>query len=293
MKGRPRLIVTGLLMFAACCLWGCGGTGTATDQSAPIAPVAEYVGDGHHGTKPVLGFGGLGAVLAQPQAMAELLGIGGRPITSTVLATHTNWFRLPKLTTSTLTVVMLQPTADEDADLYLLKGNGGTYAGGAGSLGHSNRLPTGGDAVNGFAPDWVARNFAPTAGYPAAQVAVYGAPGGPATKHFYLEADPVTDLVPNGADSTRMITAGYSDWYRVTSGAIPLDVSVHLNQMSTETSLFLYKNDALGFLISTPADLPTGQISVGFHCDPGDAYFIRVYAYGTWRSEYGLSATSP
>jgi hypothetical protein len=135
---------------------GCSSSGPEpTNDAVGIRTfkISEYVGDGHGGTKPLLFGAGPGDVAA---AMGSYLGFGGTPRSATVVINQTQWYKLPASTVARPLVITVQPTADEDTDLYVLNGRPSHYPGADACLGYSDRTPSGSDGVrSGYAPDWV------------------------------------------------------------------------------------------------------------------------------------------
>lgn len=193
-------------------LAGCGGSGQVLERAGEVA---EYVGDGHNGTKSLPDLLGLSRSVLQTQAVATALRLGEPPLLQRVPAKSVNWYRIPAVGVDRPLLVTLQPTADEDSDLYLFPGSATGYGSGATCLGASNRLPLGNiDRPAGYAPDWVALEATDSKGWPTAQVAVWGAPGGATPKHYRLECDPVWGLTVDGSAKGGTLTYRDSHWYR-------------------------------------------------------------------------------
>ncbi|NPV48657.1 MAG: hypothetical protein HPY69_17080 [Armatimonadetes bacterium] len=211
----PMLRLLGLCCagaMLAAILAGCGGAGEVTEVTSEVA---EYAGDGHNGTKPLPELVGLSHPLMQTQAVATALRLGEPPVLQRVPAKSVNWYRIPPIGVDRPLLVTLQPTADEDSDLYLFPGSATGYGSGATCLGSSNRLPLGNtDRPGGFAPDWVVLEATDSKGWPAAQVAVWGAPGGATPKHYRIECDPVWGLTVGGSSKGATLTYRDSHWYR-------------------------------------------------------------------------------
>lgn len=262
---------------------GCGGSGSPIMTRE--ARVDEYRGDGHGGTKPLLETFGLSGPGLSTQALPTPLVIGEVPLVGRVPARNVNWYRVPAVGTPRRLLVTLQPTADEDSDLYLLSADGETYNPKAASLGYSNRLPTGGDDVDGYAPDWVAFDTVATAGRQAAQVAVCGVATGATPKHYRVECDPVWGLTVNGPSKTGSLAQHDSHWYRfLGQQGVHYDVMLVANNGDPDT--YIYEGDAKHFIAK---DVQVGSgTSVGFTASVSGFYYVRVYGYKATSYQIGI-----
>jgi hypothetical protein len=250
--------------------------------------VAEYVGDGGGSAKPW-------PVAVPPPDAAEavggLLSFGARGIDSTVAKKQTNWFRLPANASTKPIVVLLQPTADEDSDLYVMRGNAQNWPGSDACLGYSNRTPTGGAdplPTYGVAPDWVA--FAPgdTSGWPAGQIAVYGMEGGSATKHFWVEADVVDTLTVNGGAFAHSVDGGMSRWYKFAATA-GKQYTVRLgNPLSGTPDCFVYGNKSTKFKAQH-----SGIGDAIFTATETSTHYVRVWGEAPGANNYAVLVRQP
>jgi hypothetical protein len=277
MNGFRCLAVMGGVILLGTLLAGCSGTvggrgGPGDGVSIPL--IDEYVGDGGGSAKP---WPGASAQPDQPDAMGTLLSFGRWPKTATVTAKNVNWFRVAGAKAAAVCVVTLQPTADEDADLFVMKGDASGFGGsGDDCLGYSRRTPDGGapDPVHGFAPDWVAYEPGNTSGWPSAQVAVYGMHSGTAVKHFWVEADRASQLVVNGGGYTHTVEGGNSNWYyfAATSG---LQYTVRLQSVTAgDPDSYVYGSTASQFKAKHTA---AGGGDAVFTATETGRHYIRVF----------------
>lgn len=280
-----RVVMLGAAVAAAAMLLGCGGV----ESPGPIseARVGEYVGDGHGGTKPLMDFPGIAPAEIGTQALPTALVIGEAPLTGRTPSRSINWYRVPPVSTTRMLLVTLQPTADEDTDLYLLSGDGEAYSPKAACLGYSNRLPVAGDDVNGYAPDWVAFDIGATAGRQAAQVAVCGVATGVTPKHYRVECDAVWGLTVNGVAKAGTLTEYDSHWYRFL-GQQGTSYDVMLLAQSGDPDTYVYQGDARHFIAK---DVQVGSgTSVGFTASVTGYYYIRVHGYKAGSYQVGIAS---
>ena len=278
-----------------CCTIGVGGLSAVTGcgssggpDGGPLQPmgrIIEYVGDGGGSLKPWPAF-----LPPKPAddalALGGLLNPGAAATESSVPRKQTNWFRLPSRSTSTTMIVTLQPTANEDSDLFLLEAS--SYSDGVFVLGYSNRTPDGGalDPAGGFAPDWVPLTAGPTGGYPAANVAVLGTATGATPKHFRIEMDIPVPLAVGGPSVTTTVAQYQSRWYSYGSPGGPYTITV--TPETGDPDFYAYLQNAATYL--------GGQIGPGGGSMQGEAYspaprYIRVY--GFTNTKYTIQITAP
>jgi hypothetical protein len=245
----------------------------------------EYVGDGGGSAKPwPVGVAPPGD---QASAVAALLRLDCAPLTGLTRRKLVNWYRLPAVAYTTTLLVCLQPTADEDADLYVVQG-GGAYPAGANTIGYSARLPTasGGAVTGGYAPDWVAFTGGPTSGYPAAQVDVYGCSTGTSAKHYRIEAHEVWTL-PLGGGCGGTLSQYQSHWWSV-DAVNGTHYTLHLVANSGDPDVYVYQDKSAEFVGSSAA---VGGGEVGFTAAETSKHFVRVYGFSA--CGYGLTVTTP
>lgn len=270
--------IVGLVTVLTVIIGGCGG-------QAPVVPedvydVAEYVGDGHHGTKPAPDFLSLVPEI-QTQAIATALRLGDPALVDRVPEKAVNWYRIPPVGVDRPLIVTLQPTADEDSDLYLFQGSATGYGAGATCLGASSRLPLGNtDRPNGYAPDWVALDATDSKGWPTAQVAVWGAAGGGSPKHYRIECDPVWGLTVDGAHKSGTVTYRNSHWYRfaVKAGHVYF-IQRWYTSADGRMNVYAYLNRATRYLTAN-----NGEV----HPDQNGFCYLRLYGTSTVACPYGI-----
>jgi hypothetical protein len=289
------IAVAGLLLLVCGLVTGCSSTsgtpGSPADGLA-IAKIREYVGDGGGSAKPWPGF------IPRPEqadALGQLLGFGAYPRTKFVPSKQTYWLRLPALNNNRTILVTLQPMADEDADLFVMKGMAFGYGGPDDDcLGYSFRTPTGGgpaDPVHGYAPDWVAFTPGNTSGWPAAQVAVYGVSTGATPKHFWVEADWVWPLAVNGAAYTHTITGGNSNWYKfsATSG-LQYTVTLDMTGGTGDPDSYVYGDSSSKFCVKCDS---AGGGNAVFTASETGTHYVRVFAFNPGTNTFTVSVTQP
>jgi hypothetical protein len=270
-------------------LAGCGGSGGDEPTGLVAADgVDEYVGDGHHGTKPLPELLGLPEGQVRTQAAATAIALGFPPLNGKVPAKAVNWYRIPPVGVTRPLVVSLQPTHGEDSDLYVFAGSGAGYAPGATCLGSSTRLPTGGDdQTHSFVTDWVAFDAKPSSGAPAAQIAVWGVPGGATPCRYRTECSPVWGLTVN-SPTPKGATVGYQDshWYRfAVQAGQSYWIDVMLQSAEADVDIFAYLGKSTRYL---------GKSAVGgLQVDPGlsGSCYVRVYSMWITESPYTLQVS--
>ena len=284
------------LVLLAVAIGGCGSTSDQPGDGAQGIKIAEYVGDGHGGAKP-LAFPfpqpGEESQPVQTQTTPAVLYPNATCKVGAVVRRAISWFALPALTESAWWVVTLQPTANEDTDLYVLRGRGDQYADPK-CLGYSNRLPNGSqpDKVKGLglAPDWVPFlvSVGDGAGFPAAEIAVLGVYSGPTVHRFTIEADRPTFLGVNGTGRSGTLAAASNSQWWAFNGTNGTHYTVKLIALSGDPDMFTYANAATGFV---GAQTATGGGTVAFTATQNALYHIRVYAYTACR--YTIRVTTP
>lgn len=285
MSALVRAIACGSAVVAAVVLAGCGGAGLV--GVANEGRVGEFAGDGHNGVKALLEFAALAPAQMATQALPSALVIGEAPLTGRTPARSINWYRVPPVSSSRRLLVTLQPTADEDTDLYLLSADGEAYRPEAACLGYSNRLPSGGDDVDGYAPDWVAFDTGATAGRQAAQVAVCGVATGATPKHYRLECDPVWGLTVNGTSKSGSLAEHDSRWYQFT-GQIGKDYRIIVGTSGGDPDTYAYQGDAKHFVAKHTV---TGGGTVYLTAAANGTYFVRLYGFRA--GPYTVRVASP
>jgi len=249
-----------------------------------MGKIVEYVGDGGGSAKPWPAM--FGSPGEQASALATLLELDHPPLVGTIRRYSVNWYRLPTLTYSTTLLVCLQPTANEDADLFLLNGNG-YYSSGAALIGYSNRVPTAGtgDWVAGFVPDWVAFTKGATGGKPAAYADVFGLPGGVWRQHYRIESH---EVLPISTGVGGLINQYQSHWwyFDATSGT---HYTVHLTANSGDPDVYVYEDRSIEFVGSNSAG---GGGDVGFTAAETGRHYVRVYGFSA-SNGYNLDVTQP
>ena len=271
MNVTRTVTLTAAAALTVVAMTGCSGGGTEPAQDAG-RKIQEYRGDGHGGTKPLLG-SPVGDALA---AVAGPLNFGKAPVDRTVPEWQVNWFRLPAVNTKSPVVCTLQPTANEDADLYLLNGDPGRWPGGGGLVGWSNRSPVGQrDGIGSLAPDWVAFDPGYTGSHPAALVGVYGYAGTGNVKPFTLEADrPIRGII-DGTSNTLQLAERDSQWFWF-QPTLGRSYSVILENVTQgDPDLYVYGSRSTLYVAS---DLATGGGTVTFTAETEGPHYVRVYA---------------
>jgi hypothetical protein len=289
MLWRLQAAILAGLLAGAITLTGCGGSDGGSDGSAlaPLDKISEYLGDGHNGAKPLLDGLEPAPTGLDTQALPTALVIEAPPLTGRTPAKNINWYRVPPVSATRELLVTLQPTADEDSDLYLLSADGETYSPKAACLGYSNRLPAGGDDVNGYAPDWAAFTTPNSQGRQSAQVAVYGMATGATPKHYRVECDPVWGLTVNGVTKGGSLTLYDSHWYRF-AGQAGTDYDVMLQAISGDPDTYVYQGDATHF-IAKDTQVGSGT-SVGFTAAVDGYYYVRVHGFNAGSYEVGIAS---
>lgn len=284
---------------------GCGGGGSSPGGAdigrqlgfplpvvLPSWTVHEYRGDGHNGTKPMPFFVRAGEVSTQVQPPKLRFKAPAR--TGVVDRANIDWYYLQPLSPASIElIIMIQPTANEDADLYVLEGIVSDYDDGAACLGYSTRFPSdpgGPTPMGGYAPDWTAIDFSNTGGYPAAQVAVYGYEGatGGAQDHYRIEVDKPRYPTVNGAWLHDQVAYRQSDWFafQATAG----------NQYTVRTlspdnpSHYVYELDSGGFV---GAEETAGGGIVQYTATETGTHYVRVFGASPGPNRYDIKVTSP
>ena len=284
-----------LLVGIGICLSGCGSNSTEPPIDQVLEPrIQEYVGDGGGSLKPWPDF--LGPLAADsPSAVAPKLKLYGPPKTGKVARKQVSWYRLQAQKglpagSYTYVIVTLQPTADEDSDLYVLEGRGSNFDDGAGLTGSSRRAPTSPEhGAWGYAPDWTRVQTTNTAGWPIGHVAVFGVNEAPAVKHFRIEVDGVWPLPVGGGPKGGSVPRYDSNWwgFTTTSGnQYTLDMKV----TAGDPDIFVYENEATEFITR---DTGTGDAVLVFTATASGWHFVRIYGYGATPNSYTLELTSP
>ena len=268
-----------ILVLAGCSSSSGPGSGSDLVGSGGRFRIAEYVGDGHNGTKPLPSLSGLAGGPGEevrPQAVATGLAYNGAPLCEFVPQKSISWYYLKKTTTSPVVVVTLQPINGLDADLYLLEGKGADFFDGAKCLGYSNRTPSGSDNPLGYAPDWVSASppTGGTSGWPFAWVAVYGYHTGTGAREYNLEVD-LAPVVVKGFGKADTVGLEDSDWFcLVSTSPTPTAHVVQVIPTSGQPDLYVYQTDSKHFLAKHTGP---GTRVVSFTASPGIAYYIRVF----------------
>jgi len=278
---------------AAAVIAGCSSSGTGPASGAgniPTFKIDEYVGNGHGGPKP-------SPLTTRPadalSAMSTALGWGKPPQARTTAKYAINWFRVPGGNVSQPVIVTMQPTANEDADLYVLKGGANQFGSSADDcLGYSARTPTAGsDGAGGYSPDWVA--FVPGSQglYPGAQVAAWGVDPAASAPHFTIEVDKTILLKPNDTYLTvGPIPPGDSRWFRF-QAAVGTQYTVAVYDVTTgDPDLYVYGNASTTY---AGGNTTAGGGSVVFTATASGWHYIRVYSYGASGATYRIRVDSP
>jgi len=285
----------GTLLLGAVCtlvllvLMGCG-SGSSPGPGGNVAAVGkfmEYVGDGGGSLKPWPAF--LTPSGDQAARVPTELDSMPVPLAARVPAGNINWFYVEDWTTLYPTVVTLQPTADEDSDLYIMEGSGSGYGDGAGCLGSSKRTPDGAQPDRlrglGYAPDWVVADLGTITSRPAAQVAVYGVATGAARKHFEIDIHSVFGLNVGGLSSSTRRNVGSSAWYRFYAFT-GRDYSLQLTARDGDPDMYLYALNSSGYVARSTA---VGGGTINFTAKATGYHYVRVHAYSSTTS--GVSST--
>lgn len=272
---------------------GCSGSGGSRDpETSPLGKIHEYVGRGYEGERPLPSW--LGGTEMQTRASATNLKIGGPPRVATVAPANINWFRIPAISVNKNLVVTLQPTANEDSDLFVLEGEAGRdYADGISIYGNSRRMPQDSTApddhlASGYAPDWVAFNVGPVE-RAASYVAVYGHHTMDGVKHFRIEADSLWAIQVNGFLQPGQLAQGDSHWYRF-NAANGTTYTLNLNTGSGDADMFVYDGNSYGYVGKNTA---AGGGMVTFTATTSGLHYVRVYGYTATVSQYTLEVNSP
>ncbi len=294
MRQSRWIALIGIASLAAAILAGCGSGGVPPavggDNPAAEPKVQEYVGDGGGSLKPWPPFVPLAAPADQAARQGYPLKFDVAPKKDRVPKKHISWYKLDNLTSTQTCLVCIQPTADEDADLYVMDGRGSGYGNGSGCIGYSVRLPSGAtdQVTGGYAPDWVLFDSGATQGWPTAQVAVYGVNGDPRLKNYRIEAENVWSVAVNGGPASGSIAEYDSHWWQfnATNGTA---YTVTLTANSGDPDLYVYQDEATEFVDS---DESVGGGSVSFTATDTVRHIIRAYAWGS-AANYNLDVTSP
>jgi len=270
---------------------GCGsGSGPGVVDQVLEPRIQEYVGDGGGSLKPWPGLMP-GSAGDSTSALGTKL-IVGEVRTDKVPRRLINWYRLTKnvFGTPATVVFTLQPTADEDSDLFVFEGKGKDYQDGSALLGGSWRSPTapGRLGAGGYAPDWVAAEIPVQGSFPMAHVAVYGYNEVPKTKHYRLEYGPASGT-SIGQGSVYAISQYKSLWTYIdaTSGT---QYTLDLDSGTGDIDIFLYGENSSQYIGS---DTTTGDAEIVFTASATRRHYIRVYGYGPGINHATLTVTSP
>jgi len=295
MGTTARVVAAGCLIALVAVVVGCSSSDPGPPNQSggiPTFKIDEYVGDGNGATKPSP-FAALSGDAVS--AVATPLGWGKPPQVRTTTTWRINWFRLPAGNVNSPVIITMQPTADEDADLYILKGGAHQFLDPDGAvLGSSVRAPSlGSDPVFGYVPDWVAIIPGAQGALPCAQVAAYGVDQAYSTQHFTLEADKTRGCVPNGGNF--VITPGQqpladSLWFRFNAKAgTQYTVWVYGVFPGCDPDLYVYGSASTEFVGKS-----TGMTdeSVTFTASHSDWHYARVYGLSPTQ-QYKFRVDSP
>jgi len=292
------MAVAMMVVVVAVLTSGCGSGGavqvpTGGDTGA-FAKIVEYRGDGGGSAKPWPAFIP-GAPTDQPMSKAPKLGLDAGFFTRAVPRRHISWYRIGQLSTAETVVVLLQPIADQDADLFVLAGTGSTYVPGAAILGFSIRPPTdpGGEPGMfgaGLVPDWVAFDFAPTNKAPAAQIAVFGTDLPPNKKSYRIEACGAWDLVVNGPSAGSIALKQYASNFWRFDATAGTQYTVSLTVNAGDPDIYVYEDASTEYV---GANANVGGGTVTFTAGDTCRHYIRVHGYSGADSSYGVNVTSP
>lgn len=293
---RP-LVRVWLLLVILAVVGGCGSNGvTPSDpgDTSLIGKIREYVGDGHGGTKAWPASLPSPAAADHASRLPYRLEYGLAPREDRIRRRKISWYALPPTTVGAhpgAPVITLQPTANEDSDLFVLEGRGAYYWDGADSIGYSIRLPSPepDQVASGYAPDWVAFDTGPTRGEPTAQIAVYGTPGDPPLRHYRIESDWAWELQVNGSSLRQAVAQYNSDWnfFEATSG---VHYTVHMTAHSGDPDIFVYQDESTEFVDS---DTGVGNASIGFTAGATCRHYIRAYGFAPANNDPEVWVTSP
>lgn len=271
---------------------GCGsGSGPGAIDQVLEPRIHEYVGDGGGSLKPWPSLFPAPAADSASTLPAKML--FGSLRTDKVPRRLVSWYRVAKnpFQTTTTLVVTLQPTADEDSDLFVFEGKGKDYRDGTALLAGSWRKPTDPGAIGGaggYAPDWVGIDIPFQGSFPMAYIAVYGCNETPKTKHYRIEtvaADlrPLDELLSFGAERYT------SNWvyFNATSGT---QYTVDMDQGIGDVDVFVYGSDSSKFIDSNTS---TGDAEIVFTPSTTGRHYVRLYGYSPGTSGASLTITSP
>jgi hypothetical protein len=258
-----------------------------------MGKIREYVGDGHGDTKewpaPVPR-----PNLDQASRLPYRLLYGLAPKPNRIRRHRVSWYELRPTTVGAYPgapVITLQPTANEDSDLFVIEGRGANYGDGADSIGYSTRLPSPepDQVAGGYAPDWVAFDTGPTGGAPTAQIAVYGLPGDPIFRYYRIEADWAWELQVNGPSLRQAVTQYNSDWnfFEATSGT---QYTVRMTDHNGDPDIFVYQDESTEFVAG---DTGIGNASITFTAGATCRHYVRAYGYSSATNDPEVWVTSP
>ena len=270
---------------------GCGSNSTSSAVDQVLEPrIQEYVGDGGGSLKPWPDLLGV-AIGDRPGVVAPKIRWGNSPKADKVPRKQVSWYRLEAFDTWTpYLIVTVQPTANEDSDLYLLEGKGKDFDDGVQLVASSRRAPSDPDATaGGYAPDWVAYQTTHTHGWPAGYVAIAGVNEEPATKHYRIEVDAASAISVNGPQETSAVCQYESHWW-VFDVAPGTHYTVTMTPTSGDPDVFVYGGTSSDFIGS---DTTAGTAVIPFIAASADRHHIRIYGYGSSSNGYTLEVTSP
>lgn len=281
--------VTGVLLALG---GGCGGSGSSPlagdvsravsiglPQVLPMWTVEEYRGEGAGAYKQMPSF-----VRVQKDVSSQFqppkLRFRAPSRAGQTERANFDWYYIQPLNTDLRLVIMVQPTANEDSDLYVFEGTGSDFDDDANCLAYSRRLPTlnqGPDSLGGYAPDWVAIDFTDTNGYPAAQVGVYGYENwGVSEYHYRIEVDKIRWISVNGPWYHSKVAYQQSDWWAFwgTTG----NHYVVRTVSPGNPDMYVYEQHSSGFIDDEEG--PAGGI-VEFDADYSGWHYVRVFGAKT------------
>jgi hypothetical protein len=285
-----------LLLAIVAVIGGCGSDGVLPSDPGDVpltGKIQEYVGDGHGGTKA------WPALLPRPAAdqasrLPYRLEYGLTPKENRIRRHRVNWYELPPTTVGAhpgAPVITLQPTANEDSDLFVIEGRGAYYWDGADSIAYSTRLPspTPDQVAGGYAPDWVAFDTGATSGAPTAEIAVYGLPGDPVFRYYRIESDWAWELQVNGPSLRQAVAQYNSDWnfFEATSG---VQYTVHMTAHNGDPDIYVYQDESTEFVDS---DARIGGASITFTAGATCRHYIRAYGFAPANNDPEVWVTSP
>ncbi len=296
MAHRHLAYVTVILVILTA-VGGCGSDGVMSSNPGDgplMGKIREYVGDGHGGTKSWPSFLPSPAAADHASRLPYRLEYGLTPKSNRIRRHGISWYALPPTTVSAhpgAPVITLQPTANEDSDLFVLEGRGAHYWDGADSIAYSIRLPAPepDQVAGGYAPDWVAFDTGPTSGAPTAQIAVYGLAGDPPFRYYRIESDWAWELQVNGASIRQAVAQYNSDWnfFEATSG---VRYTVHMTAHDGDPDIFVYQDESTEFVTS---DTGTGNASRTFTATDTCRHYIRAYGFAAANNDPEVWVTSP